>query len=939
MDVSLHADAWRGRADPGPPGGAGQLRGPAGAPERIRVRAGARGRFADAGRLAWPVGAKPTALDLAGRDTRGGGPYRTNNNQPLATRAVKAFHTVAVPHDDIMRKKLTMDVFAADLWDAFRGRGSEAYTDPATFFKKTHMTANLEKIIRGVQTRLDGDGGDGFQHIETPFGGGKTHALIAMYHKAKEWGAKSVVVVGTSMGHEETIWGKIEEQLDGRIDVLSGQLAPGREKLERVIEKHGPVLILIDELVQHASVAAGVRLGDTTMAAQIIAFVQQLSEVASTLSRLCVVASLPASVYEMPDRKTAEDLLRMIRKVSGRKEKKITPVDPNDIPDIIRSRLFSSTEDEIREGSAEAISRFVDYCEKEHILPPGRTAVQYRKEFEGTYPFLPQVFEVLYHNWGSFPTFQRTRGVLRLLSLVVYSLKDSDRQYITLSDFDLKDDEIRRELLEHIGDEFDSVISKDITSSDSGARRADQDVGQAHMGLLLGTRAAVAIFMCSFSSGGTNGATINQIKQAACGTGELSSMVGDVVGGFRSKMSYVKSDDDRYLFTSEPNINRLKIDRMESVKEEEMREGEREVLEANVGSQPMRTVVWPAGPRDVDDSPTLKLAIMQDDDAEKCENMLESKGEAPRVHRNSMFFLCPAGVERDQFADSLKGKIALEKILADPITLKPEQKKDVENDLGKEKGGLGHLIRKYYRILYIPNSQDLERYDMGIPIAGESTGIAEQVFEALKSQQQVHESIGPRVMKTEHLGEREHAETASMYERMLSMRGSRRPIDRSVVKEAIRQGVDKKVFGIGTLVDGSPACTHFGGDAPVEFSDGEVIINASVCERQAAARIAEQGPGHPDHGQDEAGGGARRYNGSNGGAPDLASRGGRKEIDLDFDVPEGKMSDAWGILKLVNERFRSIHFRINAKDGSMTDVDVSKISEALRQMGTQHKLK
>ena len=860
----------------------------------------------------------------------------------MVTRAVKAFHTVAVPHDDIMRKKLTMDVFAADLWDAFRGRGSEVYTDPSTFFKKTHMTANLEKIIRGVQTRLDGDGGDGFQHIETPFGGGKTHALIAMYHKAKEWGAKCVVVVGTSMGHEETIWGKIEEQLDGRIDVLSGQLAPGREKLERVLEKHGPVLILIDEMVQHATVAAGVRLGDTTLAAQIIAFVQQLSEVASTLSRLCVVASLPASVYEMPDRKTAEDLLRMIRKVSGRKERKITPVDPDDIPNIIRSRLFSSTEDEIREGSAEAISGFVDYCEKESILPPGKTAVQYRKEFEGTYPFLPQVFEVLYHNWGSFSSFQRTRGVLRLLSLVVYSLKDSDRQYITLSDFDLKDDEIRRELLEHIGDEFDSVISKDVTDSDSGARRADLGGGQAHRGLRLGTRAAVAIFMCSFSSGGTNGATINQIKQAACGTGEHSSIVGDVVGSFKNKMSFVKSEDDRYLFTSEPNINRLKIDKMESIKEDEMQVNERDLLEANVGPQPMRTVVWPTGPRDIDDSPTLKLAIMQDDDVKKYEEMLESKGEAPRLYRNSIVFLCPAGSERGQFADSLKSKIALEKILADPRTLKPEQKKEVEKDLGKVTASLAHLLRRYYRIIYTPDKGVLGKHDMGIPIAGESTRIAGQVFEALKFRQQVHESIGPLVIRAEHLGERKHAETAGMYERMLSLRGSRRPVSKSVVEDALKQGIAKKVFGIGTLVDGSPACVHFGDDAPVEFSDCEVIIDASICEKQAAARIAEQSPEPQDSRQEvEAGGGdgIQRSTGGSGNVPDPASSNGRSEIDLGFEVPEGRMSDVWGILKLINERFKSIHFRINASDGSMTEGDISRISEALRQMSAQHNLK
>ena len=483
---------------------------------------------------------------------------------------MKPFHTIAVPHDDIVQERLTMDVFAADLWDTFQGNGPEEYTDPSTFFKKTHMTANMTEILGGVERRLAGEGGDGFQHIETPFGGGKTHALIAMYHKSREWGAKCVVVVGTAMGPEDTVWGKIEERLDGRVEALSGKLAPGRERLRRVLEKHGPVLILIDELMPYVTVAAGVKLNDTNLATQTITFIQQLSEVTSSLNRVCVVASFPTSVYEMADKKTSEELLAKINKVSGRKERRITPVNPDDVPSIIRSRLFSTSGKDISKNSHETVSTLADYCENESILPPGITAVQYKKKFEKTFPFTPEVIDVLYHDWGSFASFQRTRGLLRLLSQVVHNLKDTDKPYITLSDFDLKNDGIRRELLKHIGGEFDSVMSKDITDPDSGAKRSDRDVGMLYKGLRLGTKSAVTIFICSFSSGGTNGATACQIKRAACYPDTPSSIVGEIVANFKNKMSYIKSEGDKYLFTSEPNINRLKIDKMDSIKNEDL---------------------------------------------------------------------------------------------------------------------------------------------------------------------------------------------------------------------------------------------------------------------------------------------------------------------------------------------------------------------------------
>ena len=844
---------------------------------------------------------------------------------------MKPFHTIAVPHDDIVQKRLTMDVFAADLWNTYRGRGPEEYTDPDTFFRKTHMTANMSEILGGVQRRLAGEGGDGFQHIETPFGGGKTHALIAMYHKAREWSAKCVVIVGTVMGPEDTVWGKIEEQLNGKVETLSGKLAPGREKLERVLERHGSVLILIDELLPYVSMAAGVKLNDTNLATQTITFIQQLSEVTSTLDRVCVVASFPASVYEMADRKSAEELLAKISKVSGRKERKITPVDPNDVPSIIRSRLFSTAEDEIRQKSAETTSEFANYCKDESILPPDKTVVQYRKMFEDTYPFLPEVINVLYHNWGSFSSFQRTRGVLRLLSQVVYALKDSDRPYISLSDFDLKDDGIRRELLEHVGGEFDSVVSKDITDSDSGARRADDDAGVSHKGLRIGTKSAVSIFMCSFKSGGgsNSGATVDEIKRAACMQGVHSSIVGDTIGSFKNKMSYIKSEDNRYLFTSEPNINRLKMDKMDGIEDAELQSSEKSLLIANVGPQRISTRVWPSGPSDIDDSPSLKLAIMSEEDVKKFENVLESKGGAPRIYRNSIIFLCPSESERGQFTELLRGKLALEKILTALSVIKPEQKREVEKDLKSVADSLPRSIRQYYRTIYIPDKGKLKRYNMGIPTVGDSKGITESVFSVLESEQEVHESIGPLVIQDEYLGGKEYAKTALMYESMLSLKGSRRPVNKNVIKEAICQGVLQKTFGVGVLVDGIPSCQYFGDEAQVEFSDNEVIIVKTVCERLTK----DSKGGKSEVGEEEVTGSTQK--------PKEVGEivGTQNSIMLAFDLPEGKMSDVWGVLRLINSKFRSIHFEIRASEGSMTDKDAEKISEALDQINAHHSLK
>ncbi|MEJ5166813.1 MAG: AAA family ATPase, partial [Thermoanaerobaculia bacterium] len=110
---------------------------------------------------------------------------------------MKPFHTIAIPHDDILEGRLTMDVFAADLWLAYQGKGPEEYKDPDLFFQKTYMTQGLQNLLNVVEKRLGGKGGDSIIRVETPFGGGKTHSLIALMHKAKEWGAKVAVISGT----------------------------------------------------------------------------------------------------------------------------------------------------------------------------------------------------------------------------------------------------------------------------------------------------------------------------------------------------------------------------------------------------------------------------------------------------------------------------------------------------------------------------------------------------------------------------------------------------------------------------------------------------------------------------------------------------------------------------------------------------------------------
>ena len=531
------------------------------------------------------------------------------------------FHTIAVPHRDILEGRLTLDVFAADLWEVFRGAAPDEYKDPTQFFQKTYQTDGLKNLLSIVEGRLKGQGGDPVIQIQTPFGGGKTHALIAMYHKASEWGAQKVVLVGTPMSASDTLWGGLERQLTGSVARFDGLTSPGRDALYQLLSENQPVLILVDEVLEYMTKAAGVTVGNSTLAAQTLAFIQELTEAATILKQVALVITRPSGAMEHYDERM-EQLSRQIGHVLGRVERIYTPVQEHEITEVIRRRLFSQTN---KTRTGEAIRDFMDYADRESILPPGTEPSEYRKRFEAAYPFQPEVIDVLYQRWGSFPSFQRTRGVLRLLSFVIHSLRESAIPYISLADFDLSLQEIRQELLKHIEPQYESVIAADITGEEAGAKKVDAGLGDAYTGLKLGSRAATTIFLYSFSGGTERGANLGEIKRSASTTGHPSNVLTEAVAGLQEKLFYLQHESGKSYFTSQPNLNSILLTRMENINERAINELEEAELRKNLSGGQLKTFVLPESGSDIPDDADLKLVILKRRDDTLMKEALETR--------------------------------------------------------------------------------------------------------------------------------------------------------------------------------------------------------------------------------------------------------------------------------------------------------------------------
>ena len=849
-----------------------------------------------------------------------------------------AFHEISVPHRDILEGKLTLETYAAKLWDVFNNEGPEEYRDPKIFFQRTYKTKNLEKILKSVKSRLDGGSVDHFRPIKTPFGGGKTHTLIYLYHMFNEWYKKKpVVLAGAEMDpNTQTIWGEIERQLTGKVDKLSGRVSHGATLLKEVIGKNQPLLILIDELLHYVDRADGIKVEKSTLAEQTIAFIQELGEAITGLENVCVVVTLPSSSNEQLGTERGAELFEKLKKFSGRIEDSVSPVDDVDIPNIIRTRLFQTPNEQIIDKAESIIKDFIEYCDEEGILPEGMEKSEFRKEFEQSYPFTPQVIHVLYKRWGTMQTFQRTRGVLRLLSIVVHNMLKTEKSFISLGDFDLSDERLRGELTRHLDDQFHGVIAQDIVGQSSGASRVNKMMPQNLWGKELGTRAARTIFMYSHSGGiTTKGATEAEIMRATVSRGIESAQISSVLEKFRNQLFYLNIQDGKYLFTKEANILKIKLDKMENIAQRDIDEAEKQLIKENTTNNRFKVIAWPKSSKDVENSHSMKLVILRENDLRLIESIYDSVGEMPRVYKNNIFILASSEGERSKFLNSLKSKIAWEQIKNGNIPLKDEQRKTLEQELKRENDNLKDYIKEYYSTLYIPEKTPTKNH-ISVPVSSSQT-IDQIIYDYLKQESLVNEHLGPTLLKTLYLKENPFVETNTLYETMLRTPGERRPVTRQVLENGIREGVSKNEFGLGELDGGKPICKSFGRDTypNISFEPGEIIIQAQICKQQAkqeekeefqcdkceykTTEIEELEIHKKTHTITES---IREIT----------------NLNYSFNVPEGTINYTSGMFLHIAEKFKQFRLTISARDGKMTKQDIENLKETLRQMGADSDL-
>ena len=827
---------------------------------------------------------------------------------------MKAFYQIASPQEELLTGSFSIDLFSADLWDVYKRRALEEYAEPELFFLKSHQSDVMEQLCQDVAKRLQRPKGDSVFCLQGTPGMGKTHALITLYHKAKEWNAKPLVLVGTALGASDTLWGSLEEQLHGKRESFRDQVSPGREALRTLLKSEGsPIIILVDELLHYITKAATVQVGESTLAAQTLAFLQEISEVISSVGQIALVISLPAGSAANYDEQ-ASWFWGQFQKILGRIEKVYTPIRYNEFPSILRQRLFGNID---RKALDEFLDGFMERALAESLVPAGVRPAEYRSRFEASYPFLPDSLDLLYQCWGEFPAFQALRGMLRVLSLVIATNLKGEAPYLSLADFNLSDHHLQCELLRHVGRKFEDVLEHDILNEQSGAKQVDREFAKDTGILDLGTRIAQTIFLCSFSSSKElHGIGTGDIRRQASTPSLSTNFLGKALLELKNSLHYLHEQHHNvYSFNLHPNLNRFFLMEMDNIDMQAIEELEKELLKKRFSSRIFHTAYWVNDSSEVPDNPDLKLILMKQADAEFMHQVLSMKGKIPRVNQNTIFFVVPIESARSEFSTLLKQFLAWGMLLSSTSqTLSHDQRKEVKNRWKQVEMELDDAIRHYYRRLFIPTEDNFRERDLSMmPFEGQKT-LAQVCYELLVSEGEILEHLEPGRFRL-CLQEKPFVFTEQLFRLCTTTLGRPRVADKQVCAAAIKEGVRQGAFGLGVLRGKDLICDSFKQEIwGVDFSDDEVIIREDLCRRPSGPQRSQRQQGEIL----------------------VAAESAQKELErvhVRLKLPKGNVTQLMGVLYALRSNFDTLILELEARDGMMSSQEYSiAIEETLKML-------
>lgn len=679
---------------------------------------------------------------------------------------MKPWREIAVPHRDVLEGTFQQSEFAADITAVNTGKATREYQDAIAFYERTFITEGMSLLLTQVAQRLAGKGGEPVIQLQTAFGGGKTHTMLAVYHLANRTCALSdlagipplieraglmnvprarvAVIDGTAHAPGQTwkrgkqgiktLWGELAWQLGGADafalvkEADATGTSPGKDVLRDVLDRHAPCVVLIDELVAYIrQFTEGQALSGGTYDSN-LSFVQALTEAVKLVPTAIVLASLPESDVEAGSQRGIATL-RALEKTFGRVQALWKPVATEEAFEIVRRRLFEPVRDA---KSRETVCRsFADTYVAEGVRLPSETQERrYYDRLLQAYPIHPEVFDRLYEDWTTIDGFQRTRGVLKLMAKVIYRLwKDDNKDLMILpGSLPLHDGSSRNELTYYLPAGWDAVIERDIDGD--RAETTELENKEPRFGQVgAARRVARTIFLGTAPSSvatkvGTRGIDRARTLLGCLQPGQTSSLYSDALNRLADRLHYLNASGDkaqettRFWFDTRANLRREMEDRKRRFDDKtDVRGKIAEALKRAVGSATFFEGVHIfTSHADIPDDTALRLAVLPTESWYSREESrlafdavlayVRNNGPKPRYRGNRLLFLAADHGSLSRLNDAARVALAWASIVDDVeegrLNIDLLQKNQAEKELKSAEDVVPRAARECYKWLLCP---------------------------------------------------------------------------------------------------------------------------------------------------------------------------------------------------------------------------------------------
>ena len=685
---------------------------------------------------------------------------------------MKSIFDVCEPRDDVLKGRVKDEEFAAELSKVVDGTAVPEYGNPALFFRYTYPTRGLKSLLENVCRRLSGVGGEfnSVIRLDTQYGGGKTHSLIALVHAvrgmqgvgdAQEFidlallpkgnvrvaaldGEKSDPSNGLKLEeglYAHSLWGEMAYQLAGRKGFERVQKsdkvhnAPGEGTISELFGGE-PTLILIDEVsvyLRKASRAFG------EAANQFTAFMQGLIKAVSSTPNVALVCTLAvrADDQKATDAYKAEQQIAMaafseVESVASRKLLQLDPTEEDETVDVLRRRLFEKVKTSEAEETLSAFFQMWD--RNRESLSPEALSPEVRDQFRKGYPLHPETLNVMVEKMSSLSNFQRTRGMLRLLARTVshlWNIKPGDAFAIHPHHIDPGHNPIRGEITTKLNQgAFAPALAADVAAvsgqDSSTAQRIDSEQypGQAPVTSYV----ARTIFLNTMAFGDTaQGISPEQLRYSVCSPAIEPALVEASRRAFATHSLYL---DDRpgapMRFRVEPNLTQIINRAMREVDPGDLRDvlktKIKDLFTGRIGD--FELVPFPAGPYEVPDevgngSPylvvlhydALSVSDLPGELPSELVRMAIKKGanEEVRLLQNNLVFVVADNKLKSDMQEAVRRRLGLAAIQGGPQMqdLAPYQQERIKEMYEKSGSTMAIAILQCYRHLFYPSSSPL----------------------------------------------------------------------------------------------------------------------------------------------------------------------------------------------------------------------------------------